>query len=101
MFRRQSTIVREREEPAFFERRGLIEVAFDFVLMSANAGGFVPVKFCSANGAVLQSYPSYTFAFPPASASVDPLEAPDLSNAGADGDGLSVGDAIQDLEVHE
>jgi len=94
-------MARERLEPDFFDRGDLVDVAFDFVLMSANAGSFVPVKFCSANGAVLQSYPSYAFAFPPASAAVNTLQASDLSNSGANGDGLYIGDAIQDLEVHE
>jgi hypothetical protein len=67
-------MVREREEAGLFERRDLVEVAFDFELMSANARGFVPVKFCSANSAVLQSYPSCAFAFPPAPATVCSLQ---------------------------
>ena len=39
----------EREGVAFFDRRDLVGVAFDFELMSANAGGFIPVEFCSTD----------------------------------------------------
>jgi hypothetical protein len=37
----------------FFRRRDLVEVALDFELMSADAGSFLPVKFGSANRAIL------------------------------------------------
>lgn len=86
-------MVRGREGGDFFERRDLVEVAFDFELMSAKAGGFVPVKFCSANSAVLQSYPSYAFAFPPAAAPVDALQTSDFSDPRSDSDGFCVRDA--------
>lgn len=68
--------------------------------MSANASGFVPVKFCSTNCPVLQSYPSYAFAFPPAPATVDALQTPDFSDSGADRNSLRVRDAIEYFEVH-
>ncbi len=46
-------MLRARFAPDFLERRDLVEVAFDFVLMSAEPSCFVPVKFCSAHRAVL------------------------------------------------
>jgi hypothetical protein len=46
-------MLRERVDAGFFRRRDLVEVAFDFVLMSADAGGLVPMKFCSAHRAIL------------------------------------------------
>lgn len=94
-------MVRARAWADLFERCDLVEVAFDFELMLAYAGRFVPVKFCSANSAVLQSYPSDAFAFPPAAAPVDALQTSDLSDARSDSDGFRVRDAVQDLEVHK
>jgi hypothetical protein len=39
----QITIVGAREAEDFFERRDLVDVAFDFELISADSSGFVPM----------------------------------------------------------
>ncbi len=67
---------RVRDAGAPLRRAALLEVAFDFELMSTKACSFVPVKFYSTDSPVLQSYPSGTFAFAPAAATVDSLKTP-------------------------
>jgi hypothetical protein len=55
----------------------------------------------SPNGAVLQSYPSNAFAFAPVSKTVDASESSELSDTTGDSEGLDLGNAIQDFEVHD
>jgi hypothetical protein len=68
--------------------------------MSTDAVGFVPVELRLANGAIAQFYPSNAFAFPPAAAAVETLEAPDFANRAAGGDRLRMCDSAEDSEIH-
>jgi hypothetical protein len=95
----QITIVGARDEEDFFER-DLVEVALDFELISADSSGFIPMYLCSPNGAVLQFYPSDAFAFAPVSKTVSSSQPSELSDTIGDSKSLDLGNAIQDLEVH-
>lgn len=96
----QRTSLRERDEPRVATRRDLRLVAFDLELISANPGGFVPVNLSSANHPVAQSYPSNSFAFPPASATVASNQSSELSNRRPNRNRLNFENSTKDFEIH-
>ena len=80
--------------------RGLIEIALDLELSASNAMSFVPVYLRQPSSAIRKSDSGNTLSLPPASASVELSQSPNLSNGRADSKGFDMGDFSNNLEFH-
>ena len=61
----------------------------------------VPVNFGDPNGTVSEFYPSDTLAFPPPSAAINAAEAIDFADSATGRNRLHIGDAAENVEIHE
>ena len=80
--------------------RNSVDVALDLELSASNAMSFVPVYLRQPSSAIRKSDSGNTLSLPPASASVELSQSPNLSNGRADSKGFDMGDFSNNLEFH-
>ena len=78
----------------------LVEIALDLELFTSNAMSFIPVYLRQPSHAIRESDSGNTLSLPPASASVELSQSPNLSNGRADSKGFDMGDFSNNLEFH-